>query len=262
MGPFVIQHVGVYTRVERGHYITPCPSFGLTLSGLKWIDCVGRRVEFSGPFFMLAPGRTPVDFEYGPDRRNYAILVEGDFIRASRLPGYVELRQDQDWVRVPAYVPVPLERLPGLEAECLAMTEAFLSPTPANRLRVELGFCNLLRSVLDQHADEVGVSPAAVLKRLMDRDPLHQRSIRALAHATGVSCDHARVLFTRAYGVSPKQYRARMRLALAMDLMAKSPLSLKEIADRTGFRHASHFSAVYREALGYTPREGINRFRH
>jgi AraC-like DNA-binding protein len=262
MWPFLVRHVGIYTQAQRARYVVPMPTLGVNISGMRWYIRDGARVDVSGPTISLTPGGTVSEFEYGPDRRNYAILVEGDFVRPSQTAGCVDLRQDRDWVKVPASVPIDAERLPGLEAECMQMVEAFRSPTPVNRLRVGVGVCNLLGFLLGRHADPVRPSPAASLKEGMDRDPGHRRSIRELARGLGFSVDHLRVLFLREYGVSPKQYRTRMRLAQAVDLLANSALSLKEIAERTGFRHASHFSTLYRAAFGHTPGEGLRRFRH
>ncbi len=57
------------------------------------------------------------------------------------------------------------------------------------------------------------------------------------------------------------RYRQWRRLALAMELIANSRLSGKEIAFEAGFAHTAHLSSRFRTAFGLSPRAAIKRFR-
>ncbi len=66
-------------------------------------------------------------------------------------------------------------------------------------------------------------------------------------------------LFRHHLGVTPKRYYIEMRLERARSLLLQTELSVTEIALATGFQSAGHFSRVYHDAFGVTPREQRGR---
>jgi AraC-like DNA-binding protein len=68
-------------------------------------------------------------------------------------------------------------------------------------------------------------------------------------------------MFLKTFGISPQAYRIRRRMSRAMELMTSSPLSLKEIGFELGFKHQSHFSALFRKTYGVSAREMIKKIR-
>lgn len=56
-----------------------------------------------------------------------------------------------------------------------------------------------------------------------------------------------------AIGRSPKAEILRNQLERAKELLASTELSLAQISERVGFRHAQHFSTIFKEKLGETP---------
>lgn len=80
--------------------------------------------------------------------------------------------------------------------------------------------------------------PIAQVARALDTSPFH------LAH-----------VFRTEVGSSPHQYLVQLRLIAALrELRAGAP-DLSKLALELGFCHHSHFTAVFRQTLGYTPRE-------
>lgn len=61
-------------------------------------------------------------------------------------------------------------------------------------------------------------------------------------------------------GLSPHQYVLTRRVEAAKILLRQSELDLSFIAQETGFSSQSHFTAIFREATGFTP--GQFRRRH
>ncbi|MBI5722980.1 MAG: helix-turn-helix domain-containing protein [Planctomycetes bacterium] len=262
MWQFQVKHVGRYCYAQVADYITPCFTLGFTLSGLRWWDSSGIRITDGCPHFTFLPGHCRTQFEYGPDRENYAVLAETDVVQLGHSPGTIDWNYGGSKVALPTFVPVPAESVPGWQAEFIRLREAFLAPTPRNLLRVEAGIINVLRWVLDANADRLAATPAEALKKLLDDDVRHGESLAKLSRRCGYSADHLRLMFARQYGLTPKAYRDRRRLARAMELIANSRLSLKEIARATGFTHGAHFANSFRRAFGISPREGVRRFRH
>jgi AraC-like DNA-binding protein len=69
------------------------------------------------------------------------------------------------------------------------------------------------------------------------------------------------VLFTKQFGIAPLAYRNGRRMLQAMELVRSSRLSVKQIAQKMGFRHATHLSAMFRRAFGLTVSEAMRRYR-
>ena len=68
-------------------------------------------------------------------------------------------------------------------------------------------------------------------------------------------------LFHRHLGVSPLEYRNRLRLENAGRLAAHSELSMKEIAEQLGYRSPLYFSTAFRREFGVSPSEYRRRNR-
>lgn len=74
-----------------------------------------------------------------------------------------------------------------------------------------------------------------------------------LAHAAGLSVSRLNTVFRQSTGCSPMEYVQRTRVEEARRLLADVTLSIKEIAARTGFDDAYHFSKVFRRIDGLSP---------
>ncbi|MFN3690506.1 MAG: helix-turn-helix domain-containing protein, partial [Fimbriimonadales bacterium] len=61
-------------------------------------------------------------------------------------------------------------------------------------------------------------------------------------------------LFRVAMGCSPSEYLTELRLRRAATLLVSTNLSVSEIALEVGYLSLSHFSRVFRERFGKTPR--------
>lgn len=59
--------------------------------------------------------------------------------------------------------------------------------------------------------------------------------------------------FKKHFGVSPLKYVYRKRTDRAKLLLTTTPLSIKEIANQTGFKETNHFSKFFRKETSLTP---------
>lgn len=79
-------------------------------------------------------------------------------------------------------------------------------------------------------------------------------SVQSLAAQCGCSPDHLSKLFARHHGGQPLKARIlQLRLERAAQLLADTPLSVKEVAWASGFAGASHFIDSFRQRYGTTP---------
>lgn len=79
--------------------------------------------------------------------------------------------------------------------------------------------------------------------------------IADLAVAAGLSASRFRELFTARYGASPRTYGRRARIRRAKELLIASPLTIREVARRTGFADVHAFSKAFRSIEGVPPSE-------
>ncbi len=256
-----LRHVVVCRFAQEAAYAVPCPTLGLTLRGLEFSESPGLRMGLGATGLSLCAQGMPIHFRYNEDRENYAILFDSKDVRRSAAPDRVDIRHENEWFSVPRFMPLDTPLLEGWRLEMERIRTAFLMPTAMNRLRAELGVLNIIRQMMDGAPIAGGLSPASRLKNLIDADADGSHTTARLCAECGYSPDHLRILFTREFGVTPKQYRMRRRMAEAMEWIAGSPLSPKEIAGRLGFSQVSHFSAAFKAVYGIPPREAVRRFR-
>lgn len=78
-------------------------------------------------------------------------------------------------------------------------------------------------------------------------------SLKTVAHALGLSASHLGALFQKTTGHTLHQTLINLRLNRATDLLARTTLSVKEIAAMTGWSNQLYFSAAYRRRHGHPP---------
>lgn len=82
-----------------------------------------------------------------------------------------------------------------------------------------------------------------------------ETSVTGTAKQLGLSRSQCTKLFSKVYGLSPRQYVSRQKLNMAKELLVTSNLPIAAIADRLGFRSASHFSRQFKRWTGQSPTE-------
>lgn len=121
----------------------------------------------------------------------------------------------------------------------------------AKAVLIELVY--LLRKQFDRQS--LPAEPAA-LERFRKFIELHYASDimrKDAAAAAGVCESHLTALLIRYCGSNFSEYLNRVRLKAAAELLQYSTLSIKEVAQSTGFRSSSYFVARFRERYGISP---------
>ena len=93
---------------------------------------------------------------------------------------------------------------------------------------------------------------AAVLRQ-MQRAPGATHRLVAVGARLGVSPYHVAHVFREQTGLSVHRYLLRLRLAIALDLLAGGAMNLSALALDLGFSSHSHFSSVFRRSTGLSP---------
>lgn len=77
--------------------------------------------------------------------------------------------------------------------------------------------------------------------------------LRVLAHEFGTNEHKLKVGFKQLYGTSVYRFLTQERLKRARMLLQNTSLSVKGIAQMTGFKNMSHFSKAFKKQYGVTP---------
>ena len=103
--------------------------------------------------------------------------------------------------------------------------------------------------------------PAVSAVRRLVRQRLHEPlSVSEMARSVNLTPDYLTRLFRREVGTTPMRYVWQERVRLGMDLLAHTGLPVAEVAARTGFQTANHFSRLVRREAGRSPRH-VRRVR-
>ncbi|MBP1966311.1 AraC family transcriptional regulator [Paenibacillus aceris] len=82
-----------------------------------------------------------------------------------------------------------------------------------------------------------------------------EATVAGVAKEMNLSRSQCSKLFSKVYGLSPRQYLSRQKLKLAKELLVTTHLPMTDIAEKLGFQSASHFSRQFRRWTGQSPSE-------
>jgi len=101
----------------------------------------------------------------------------------------------------------------------------------------------------------VGLSSlqAKIVSRYIEENLDQQLRLVELANVARISVTHFLRQFKRRFGCAPHVYVIQRRLARAQRLLAKTPLSIKEVAATSGFADQSHFARHFHRSVGIAP---------
>jgi AraC-like DNA-binding protein len=101
-----------------------------------------------------------------------------------------------------------------------------------------------------------GGLPPSAMRRVNEYIETHLSEsvdLTELAGVAGLSLFHFARQFKQSAGVTPHHYLVQKRVERAQEMLARTDLSLSEIAFATGFADQSHFARHFRQRLGVSP---------
>lgn len=94
----------------------------------------------------------------------------------------------------------------------------------------------------------------------MKRDLAAYPSVEKLAGVSNMSLSRFQLAFRRVYGTTPYAYLQDLRMNRALQLLHNPDYSIGEIAAKVGYRHAGHFSGLFKKSYGLNPGEYRERY--
>lgn len=137
-----------------------------------------------------------------------------------------------------------------------ALLDAYLAPNSSSLL-LRARLLELLHT-LSATQEERRIPPQfrqlVPAVRYMEKHPAENLSVADLAAMCFLSESYFRSRFREFSGCSPTDYRNRLRIAKAKELLASSLWTTDLVAEALGFYDTSHFYRVYKKMTGITPR--------
>ena len=137
------------------------------------------------------------------------------------------------------------------ELECVS--------TIAKMVRMLLCYCpTLTLSEKDYHQKKRGAQRIDRIYSYIDEN--YNTSIRLtdVAESEGISSTHLSHLFTSTFGESFQEYVNNLRFEHALRIIGESKLSLREVAEQSGFSDPKYMTKMFENKLGIMPKD----YRH
>lgn len=236
--------------VTHEHYDRLAMVYLLHGSG-TYTDDTGQHIQLqAGDVFFRKPDRrhtTTIDPESGWQECFVALRYTWFelFTHMGIFPAELVRIKNGPGSDIPSSVQVFMRRLHALD-------------TPADNADVEFQIAALIRSTLtsamvgpedDTHHKQV-LNATRELIRTRAEESL---SIENLLSRQGISYSRLRSLFRQSYGITPGEYRIRVRIERASALLSTTTLSVSEIASQLGYADAFAFSKQFKQRTGFAP---------
>ena len=241
---------------------TECVFLGLVISGVNYMNFYSSSGEMIGSasdmsLFLLPPGFM-IDFSFNESRQNYVTFCWIDGLRWNARNMTVELYDREQCMELPLVVPVSPVRAEYLTDIFQRTSKLLNSAIPADAKAAEL----LMLSVLAEFIEHSGKKnqnrvPAKLeeFKKAVDADAGFSRKLEEIMADFDYTAIHLRRLFMKYYQTNPAEYRARLRFAKVRELLLKTDLSSKEIADTVGMNNVTHLHSFVKKHCGMTPKQ-------
>lgn len=235
-------------RLDAGDVVLASSDAALTLYSCEDADAIDADAFLSG----VAPGRTAV-LNGGGDCRGIGGFFAVDGSGTERI-----------FAALPPVVHVGSSTTrTALYASARKLMSELSEPRPGSALLASHLAQALIIEALRAHIDEGGTSQGwlsalavPTLSRAlnaMHADVARRWTLSALADIAGMSRSSFAAHFERVTGETPIAYLTRWRMVLAADRMARSQMTITDVALSVGYESESAFGASFKRIMGYSP---------
>lgn len=86
-------------------------------------------------------------------------------------------------------------------------------------------------------------------------------SAEQLASICGISYSYLKSLFIKRFGFPPKRYIIRLKINYACNLLSSGQYTISQVAEAAGYPDIYFFSRQFKEYMGISPTEYINKYK-
>ena len=252
-------HSGRYTARQRHSQFVETVFIAMSVSGLEYgrvCSPTGRLLfEDCGDSLFLVPAGCRLDFSFTGERENFVIGCRIPELLWQPENLFFELPHRNGRLRLPLRLPPDRKKCWALRDHFLRIIDLEKSALPTRRFAAEQLARALLAEFAAGTAPATGSAPglAEQLKQAIDLDIAFRATWTQLCRNLGHSPGYSRRIFELAFGITPGAYRAGKRLNRITDLLSRTELSPKEIAEAVGMNHVTHLNAFVKKHCGIPP---------
>lgn len=222
----------------------------------------GSEIAVAGGSLVVIRPMEPHAFERlpGETTRYHEVTWSGS-------PGDAAIHEESFWdllteaaapLRPDDVLPRRLEPLLRTRADgaLVEIARTFRTGGRIGRFRATARLLDLWSEILDLVGNDARprTDPFLVAKTYIERRYPETIDLARLASIVGLSYNYLSRGFKERFGQTPMRYLRRTRLVAAASLLRGSRYSHAEIAERVGIRGEAHFSRLFREHFGTSPR--------
>ncbi|NBD26317.1 helix-turn-helix domain-containing protein [Paenibacillus sp. T1] len=163
------------------------------------------------------------------------------------------------WIGVPLSIPVADRE--DMSALFDILASSYGNASVIARLREK----SILLEIISRYLEHVPITilqhRSEDLKRIqfiqsyIDTHMESSLKVEDMAKAAHLHPNYFIAYFKKQFGVPPLKYISRRRADKAKILLSTTALSIKDIADQTGFKETNHFAKFFRKETGQSPTE-------
>lgn len=225
----------------------------------EFICCEGTLVLFE-PFIVysteiLSPSSDfhcyAIHFDINPEYRKRELVMallgdSGNIFTSGEMPAMTGMFNDLYQSKMGKEMGLILQTGLHLRLICLNMLRA----------RWPKGFITL-SAVRPNSSREAEVVKKSI--RYIQENITHPLRIRNLSLYLSISENYLYKCFINVYQMPPSRYILQYKIRLSVEMMTSSGSSMEEIADALGFSSPYHFSRTFKQIMGCSPRNYVNR---
>ncbi|MEM6428234.1 MAG: AraC family transcriptional regulator [Deinococcota bacterium] len=258
MAGYISSNTGVTTEASQPMRILSSYALVYALSGEAFFeDALGTQEDiYPGNLLLLYP---EIGHRYGAKKgkqwSEVFIVFEGPIFALWRQQGILDPRQ-------------PVLKLKPVDYWFERIKTVAWSYPNASTEHALKRLCLLQEVLADAVLDHSSKSAAhnntpwlEEAKRLLEANVGKPADLPSLAKKLGLSYAGFRARFKKESKLPPGQYLQQLRIQEASDLLIKTDLTIKAIAERLHFYDEFHFSKQFKKTLGFSPRAFRRYFR-
>ncbi|MBR2363955.1 MAG: helix-turn-helix transcriptional regulator, partial [Lentisphaeria bacterium] len=143
----------------------------------------------------------------------------------------------------------------GRIRKVLPILEYASSPSLDSQIKANIELQKLLTDIYFESRKHF-IGENTLLDELLQNiqsDPEKWWSVKEMADMCNLSVDQMRRIFVKKTGLLPKIYIDRQKLTCAADFLLHSRCSIREVAEKFGYRDQYHFSRRFKALMGLSP---------